>query len=362
MLVGAQVGALLGTLVLSACAAPDDGPVAGATTTEHPAATVDEHRGGPPADAPAGGLPVEVDFDRPENPRAATRLVTALEVAAEAQPGGYTRQAFPHWTDQGGGCDTRERVLLDEAIGSVQRDIGCTVVAGDWRSPYDGVEVSDPAELEIDHVVALHEAWQSGAANWNPATRAAFANDLGFPGALVAVTAAVNQAKSDRDPGEWRPPRRGAWCSYARDWITVKARWGLTADERELRALSDMLETCFEPDPTTTPADPATTTTVTTTPTTTTTTTTSVTTTTTMATPPTTPTPPVPPPTAPYVSTVPAPPAGCDPNYTPCVPVASDVDCAGGSGNGPAYVSGPVQVVGTDIYDLDHDDNGTGCE
>ncbi len=53
----------------------------------------------------------------------------------------------------------------------------------------------------------------------------------------------------------------------------------------------------------------------------------------------------------------------CDPNYSgACVPIASDVDCAGGSGNGPAYVAGPVTVVGNDIYDLDHDGNGTGCE
>jgi resuscitation-promoting factor RpfB len=53
---------------------------------------------------------------------------------------------------------------------------------------------------------------------------------------------------------------------------------------------------------------------------------------------------------------------GCDPNYDPCVPIASDVDCAGGSGNGPAYVVGPVTVVGSDIYDLDRDNDGIGCE
>jgi hypothetical protein len=54
--------------------------------------------------------------------------------------------------------------------------------------------------------------------------------------------------------------------------------------------------------------------------------------------------------------------AACDPNYEPCVPVASDVDCAGGSGNGPAYVRGPVRVVGIDIYGLDRDGDGIGCE
>ena len=52
----------------------------------------------------------------------------------------------------------------------------------------------------------------------------------------------------------------------------------------------------------------------------------------------------------------------CDPNYDPCVPIASDVDCAGGSGNGPAYVSGPVTVIGTDIYGLDRDGDGIACE
>jgi len=53
---------------------------------------------------------------------------------------------------------------------------------------------------------------------------------------------------------------------------------------------------------------------------------------------------------------------GCDPNYTPCVPIDSDVDCAGGSGNGPSYVKGPVKVIGIDVYHLDADHDGIGCE
>jgi hypothetical protein len=52
----------------------------------------------------------------------------------------------------------------------------------------------------------------------------------------------------------------------------------------------------------------------------------------------------------------------CDPNYSGCVPIASDVDCAGGTGNGPAYVKGPVKVTGEDIYRLDQDHDGIGCE
>ncbi|MBF4635116.1 G5 domain-containing protein [Agreia pratensis] len=73
-----------------------------------------------------------------------------------------------------------------------------------------------------------------------------------------------------------------------------------------------------------------------------------------------------PPPPAPEPEAAPAPApdnGGCDPNYSgPCVPIASDVDCAGGSGNGPAYVSGPVYVVGSDIYDLDRDGDGIACD
>ena len=52
----------------------------------------------------------------------------------------------------------------------------------------------------------------------------------------------------------------------------------------------------------------------------------------------------------------------CDPNYSGCVPIASDVDCAGGSGNGPEYVQGPIEVIGTDIYRLDADHDGIACE
>lgn len=64
----------------------------------------------------------------------------------------------------------------------------------------------------------------------------------------------------------------------------------------------------------------------------------------------------------PRASATPEPDPECDPNYTPCVPIASDVDCAGGKGNGPAYVKGPVRVVGRDVYDLDRDGDGIGCE
>jgi Protein of unknown function (DUF1524) len=174
-------------------------------------------------------------------------LLDQFTVAPESNTGTYRRDLFGgDWVDaDNDGCDTRAEVLVAESTTPAQVDpIGCTVLAGDWISLYDGYETSDPNELEIDHVVALAEAWRSGAAGWDPQRRIAYANDLDEPLALVAVTAATNQAKSDRDPSSWQPPSDVAWCDFATAWITVKVRWGLTADQAEVDALRNMLTSC----------------------------------------------------------------------------------------------------------------------
>ena len=103
-------------------------------------------------------------------------------------------------------------------------------------------------------MVPLLEAHQSGAWEWASPRRVDFANDLGSPASLAAVSASSNQDKSARDPAEWKPPSRAAWCQYARDWATVKLRWGLTADPAEIVALREMLATCTEP-PSSRPAE-----------------------------------------------------------------------------------------------------------
>lgn len=101
-----------------------------------------------------------------------------------------------------------------------------------------------PRELDVDHVVALAEAWDSGADGWDASRRQAFANDIDFAGSLVAVTTTANRSKGGQDPAEWQPPRREAWCSFATDWATVKVRWGLSADAAEVRALEALLRSC----------------------------------------------------------------------------------------------------------------------
>jgi Protein of unknown function (DUF1524) len=177
----------------------------------------------------------------PGEPRiSSASFVDQLRVAPEASDAGYDRDLFNHWTDADfDGCDTRCEVLEVE-----RRTDLSSVPGGGWLSIYDGYSTPDATDLEIDHVVALAEAWRSGANTWDPARREAFANDLDAPGALVAVTASSNRSKSDRDPASWQPPNREAWCEFARGWVTTKVRWALTADQAEVDTLRNMLGGC----------------------------------------------------------------------------------------------------------------------
>jgi len=169
-----------------------------------------------------------------------TALVDRLVVAPELPDAGYDRGLFVHWVDaDGDGCDTRCEVLAAE-----RRTDLPGLPGGGWLSSYDGQTTGDPSQLDIDHVVALAEAWRSGASGWDPGRMEAFANDLDDPGALVAVTGASNRSKGDADPASWRPSDPGDWCAFATDWTATKVRWGLTADPAEVAALRSILATC----------------------------------------------------------------------------------------------------------------------
>jgi hypothetical protein len=160
------------------------------------------------------------------------RAVKQLPVARETRVG-YDRDKFRHWIDADGNCrDTRDEVLAAESLVSVD---GCDIQRGKWRSYYDGAVTRDSSGFDVDHIVALAEAWDSGAKGWNPGTRKRFANDLGDRRTLVAVSASSNRSKSDRDPAEWLPAR--GQCRYVREWTAVKIRWSLQVDRAEKRAL-----------------------------------------------------------------------------------------------------------------------------
>ncbi len=165
-----------------------------------------------------------------------------LRVADPLPMAGYSREKFPHWIDQSGGCDTREVVLKRDGK-QVKESKGCHPTSGHWNSQYDNKVISDPGDLDIDHVVPLANAWRSGAKNWTTDKRKQFANDLKDP-QLVAVSAKSNRSKGDQDPSTWKPPYEGDWCTYARSWISVKSRWELTVTAKERTALTDMLGHC----------------------------------------------------------------------------------------------------------------------
>lgn len=156
---------------------------------------------------------------------------------------GYKRNLFKHWLDiDGDGCDAREQVLKRDAVGFAQVDpFRCFVVEADWLSPYDGRRTTDRSDVDIDHLVALKEAWDSGAWQWSEAQRTAFANDTTDSRTLIAVSSSSNRSKSDRDPSNWMPPLRGYWCTYSANWIAVKARWNLSMDQSEWGRLNNLL-------------------------------------------------------------------------------------------------------------------------
>lgn len=173
-------------------------------------------------------------------------LLAALPVAPENATTRYDRDEWGDWASHANGCDTRELVLTDQAAAATVPGKACRPLCPDtgpvcWVSPYDGAQLRDPAQVDIDHRVPLAEAARSGAANWTQEQREAFYND---PTNLVAVSASSNASKGDDDPARWRPADQTIWCGYAGAYITTKATYGLSVDPAERAALAAMLATC----------------------------------------------------------------------------------------------------------------------
>ena len=175
-------------------------------------------------------------------PKAPAKPTITLVIAAD-QLTGYVRSKFKHWIDADhDGCNTRNEVLIAEAIVKPIVATHCTLTGGKWISPYDGVSYTDPGELDIDHLVPLSEAWRSGAWKWTALQRQNYANDLTDPRALVAVTAGENRAKGDQDPSTWLPPLDQ--CGYVSNWIAIKAKYALTVDTVEASTLQKFVVSC----------------------------------------------------------------------------------------------------------------------
>ncbi|WP_407841427.1 HNH endonuclease family protein [Streptomyces sp. DSM 116496] len=210
-------------------------PPAAANTPPTTASSVAEHStaAAPGAAGVRAPLPLFEAIDR-------------LPVAVEHREG-YKRDLYKHWNkglNSGDGCDTRREVILAEAVTAPQVAAGCKLTGGSWRSPYDNLVVTDAGRLDVDHFVPLAEVYDSEQAPWSAARREGYANDQNSPDTLIAVSAASNRSKSDKDPAEWLPSDGSYHCTYAATWVGTKLRWDLAADDAEVQALLGLAEDC----------------------------------------------------------------------------------------------------------------------
>lgn len=172
------------------------------------------------------------------------QLLGLLVIEPEFQ-GGYDRTLFRHWIDaSGNGCNARLEVLIRQSLTPVTVGPRCAISGGSWFSEFDGVRTTDPSTFDIDHLVPLKEAWESGAHSWDEPTRRAFANDLDLKDSLIAVSASSNRSKGDRDPADWLPTRAEYRCQYIASWVRVKVKWQLSVDAAEKAAIRTVASNC----------------------------------------------------------------------------------------------------------------------
>ncbi|MEC4016215.1 HNH endonuclease family protein [Streptomyces sp. H27-D2] len=189
-----------------------------------------------------GGSAAQASPPAPPSAATARTYLGQLTVKTEGSMDGYSREKFPHWSTQSGACNTREVVLKRDGS-NVQQDSACAATSGSWYSEYDGATWTAASDVDIDHVIPLAQAWRSGANSWTTDRRKSFANDLTHS-QLIAVTDNVNQAKGDKDPAQWMPPRAAYTCTYVRMWVGVKHTYGLTVDSAEKSKLQSLLNSC----------------------------------------------------------------------------------------------------------------------
>jgi hypothetical protein len=177
----------------------------------------------------------------PVSAATARTYLASLTVATEVRTG-YERDLFPTWDTISGTCNTREWILKRDGTNVVTTS-ACVATSGSWYSPYDGATWTAASDVDIDHLVPLAEAWDSGARNWTTAQRESFANDVTRP-QLLAVTDNVNQSKGDQDPATWMPSLTSYRCTYVRAWVQVKYYYNLSVDSAEKSALTNYLASC----------------------------------------------------------------------------------------------------------------------
>ena len=176
----------------------------------------------------------------------ASTVLEKLEVKGRAPKTGYTREEFYSGWPTVEGCNLRQRILKRELGDTVVLD-GCNVISGEYDEPYTGEHKSYSSReeisrgIQIDHVVALSDAWQKGAQYMDKETRKEIATD---PLNLLAVDAAANGKKSDGDAATWLPPNKKFRCQYVARQVSVKYKYSLWVTQAEKDAILKVLENC----------------------------------------------------------------------------------------------------------------------
>ena len=192
-----------------------------------------------------GQVPVEAST------KTAEAVLETLAVKGRAPKTGYERSQFgPAWSDiDRNGCDTRNDILYRDLTSIIYKDgtKECVVLSGILIDPYSGEKIAfergvrTSMDVQIDHIVALSNAWQTGAFKLSYEKRREFAND---PMNLLAVKGRLNSQKGDGDAATWLPPLKNIRCAYVSQQIVVKAKYGLWVTPPEKAAMIRILGSC----------------------------------------------------------------------------------------------------------------------
>ena len=178
----------------------------------------------------------------------ATTILAKLAIKGRAPKTGYDRELFSDGWGEIGSCDLRNYILARDLDRVTWRTSpACTVATGRLTDPYTGKVINfvrgvgTSNAVQIDHVVAVSDAWQKGAQKLSSIQRYNFYND---PLNLLAVDGPTNSQKSDSDAASWLPPRRAYWCSYVARQIAVKYKYKLWVTQAERNAMARVLKSC----------------------------------------------------------------------------------------------------------------------
>ena len=156
----------------------------------------------------------------------------------------YNRKEWPHWVDTDGDCqNTRAEILIRDSNTPVlfKSEKNCRVISGEWIGPYTGETFNFANEIDIDHIVPLKHAYETGGSTWTRKQKREFANDFDN---LLATDKSANRSKGHKGPEEWMPLDQSYWCEYGQRWRGIKDKYGLIIRDLEKQSLNRMEQHC----------------------------------------------------------------------------------------------------------------------